>query len=84
MPSDPSASEEKDRDDRALEDGLERVRLMILAEEDAGAIRRAWDGLKRDDIADEGLQQKMEELRRTVDSLATTTPAEGEPPSIEA
>ena len=72
MPSS-KEEEEADGDERrkriALETGLERVRLMFIAEEDPGEIRRIWDSLDKEGITDSDLRTKIEELRIQVDNL---------------
>lgn len=72
MPPEPESSHpdvgvEEGRE--GLEMGLERIRLMILAEEDAGEIRKVWQGLKTEGVKDEGLRTRIEEARIQVDRL---------------
>jgi hypothetical protein len=75
-----SAEPRADGDDGriALETGLERVRLMILAEEESAEVRRTWDGLDKDNITDDTSRRKLEEIRIQVDSLPTAP--ESDPP----
>lgn len=74
MPSDPSLSQKGDDSDGnegriALETGLERVRLMFIAEEEPLEIRRIWDSLDKENIKDDGLRTKIEGLRIQIDNL---------------
>ena len=74
MPPDPSVSQKGDDNNGnegriVLETGLERVRLMLIAEEEPMEIRRIWDNLDKENIKNDGLRTKIEELRIKVDKL---------------
>jgi hypothetical protein len=54
--------------------GLERVRLMFLAEEDAERIRTTWAGLVVDDVTDERLASDVKEMLGRLDRLPAAIP----------
>jgi len=56
--------------------GLERVRLMFMAEEDAERIRTTWAGLDIDDVTDERLARDIKEMQGRIDRLPATVPLE--------
>ena len=56
--------------------GLERVRLMFMAEEDADRIRTTWAGLEVDDVADERLARDIKEMQGRIDRLPAAVPLE--------
>jgi hypothetical protein len=56
--------------------GLERVRLMFLAEEDAERIRTTWAALDIDDVADERLARDIKEMQGRIDRLPAAVPLE--------
>jgi hypothetical protein len=56
--------------------GLERVRLMFMAEEDAERIRTTWTGLEVDDVADERLARDIKEMQGRIDRLPAAVPTE--------
>jgi hypothetical protein len=56
--------------------GLERVRLMFLAEEDAERIRTTWAGLDTETVADERLARDIKETQGRIDRLPATAPLE--------
>jgi len=56
--------------------GLERVRLMFLAEEDAERIRTTWAGLDIDDVADERLARDIKEMLGRINRLAAVVSSE--------
>ena len=70
MPTEPT-KDDSDEARIALETGLERVRLIIVAEEDPAEIRRTWDSLDKD-VAEGPVRTKLEAVRIQVDNL---TPA---------
>jgi hypothetical protein len=56
--------------------GLERVRLMFLAEEDGERIRTTWAALDIDDVADERLARDIKEMQGRIDRLPAAVPLE--------
>ena len=56
--------------------GLERVRLMFMAEEDAERIRTTWAGLDIDDVTDERLARDVKEMQGRIDRLPAAVPLE--------
>jgi len=74
MPERDTKSTGEDKED-ALRLQLERTRLMFLAEEDAGKIRKAWSGVTAEGVVDEDLLRKVQEIQARVDDL----PAEPAP-----
>jgi hypothetical protein len=56
--------------------GLERVRLMFLAEEDADRIRTTWGALDISDVADERLARDIKEMQGRIDRLPAAVPLE--------
>lgn len=82
MPAE-SSSEDGDEGRVELEMGLERLRLMILAEGEEREIRRIWDALKKDKVADGSLRTKLEEVRMHVDNLPPAPEQALPTPSIQ-
>jgi hypothetical protein len=62
--------------EETLRSGLERVRLMFLAEEDADRIRTIWAALDIDDVADERLARDIKEMQGRIDRLPAAVPLE--------
>ena len=58
--------------------GLERVRLMLLAEEDETKIHATWAELDTSDTNDEGLLKEIKELQARIDGLPAPNPAPAE------
>lgn len=83
MPSEAEMIEKEDEGRIALEEGLERVRLMILADVGVEEIRRVWESLDLKDIVDGTLKHKVDEVRRMVDSLPPTIHINEEETPIE-
>jgi hypothetical protein len=71
MPDRESAETNKEE---TLRLGLERVRLMFLAEEDAERIRTTWAGLEVDDVTDERLARDVKEMQERIDRLPAAAP----------
>jgi hypothetical protein len=71
MPDRESADTDKEE---TLRLGLERVRLMFLAEEDAERIRTTWAGLVVDDVTDERSARDVKELQGRIDRLPAANP----------
>jgi hypothetical protein len=70
---DRQASDAADDKEVALRLGLERVRLMLVAEEDGERIREVWTSLKRDDVEDEDLKRRVQETQEMVDRVPPPT-----------
>jgi hypothetical protein len=62
--------------DETLRLGLERVRLMLLAEEDGEKIRTTWAALEIGDVTDGELQREAKEMQDRIDALPADAPAE--------
>lgn len=62
----------------ALRLGLERVRLMFTAEEDADRIRSTWAGLDVD-VTGKDLLRDVEEMQGRIDRLPAAAPTEPAP-----
>ena len=61
-----------------LRQGLERIRLMLLAEEDGEGIRATWAKLELADVDDEVLQNEVKDLQARIDTLPSAAPAPAE------
>jgi hypothetical protein len=77
MPENLPGSAETTDKEAALRLGLERVRLMILAEEDRDRIKSVWAECETEDVTTEALIQEIQELKAKIDQLP------GEASSIE-
>jgi hypothetical protein len=62
--------------EETLRSGLERVRLMFLAEEDADRIRTTWAAFDIEDVADERLARDIKEMQGRIDRLPAAVPLE--------
>lgn len=69
MPLTSTPGDDNEDGSMALELGLERVRLMILAEEDPAEIRRVWNDLGTESEINGALRTRFDELRILVDGL---------------
>ena len=58
--------------------GLERVRLMLLAEEDEQKIHATWAELDTTNVSEEGLLKEVKELQARIDGLRAANPAPAE------
>lgn len=65
--------------DETLRLGLERVRLMFLAEEDGDRIRAFWEGLETEGVVDEELLKEVREMQERINHLPAVVPTRTEP-----
>lgn len=65
--------------DGTLRLGLERVRLMFLAEDDGVRIRAIWEGLETEEVVDEELAREVREMQERINHLPAVAPTSAEP-----